>query len=148
MSPWYRSSLTRRAFPLALIAAAQGSAAEGDYRRAVFDAASAAETALREALESALQEEGISSDFYKWAMKGKTFGPLVEVCQKVGLPLPADTLGRLIRIRNRVAHPSDIPNDAEMIDAVAVAGEIVRDNHQIEPSLRSAMKRRPQIELQ
>jgi hypothetical protein len=62
-------------FPLALIAAAQRSAAEGDYRRAVFDAASAAETALKEALERALKPEGISSDFYGWAMQGKAFAP-------------------------------------------------------------------------
>lgn len=100
-------------FPAALLAAAQRSAAEGDYRRAVFDAASAAETTLREALETAMDQEGLSSDFYRWAMKGKTFGPLVDVCQEIGLPLPADTMGRLIRIRNRVAHPSDIPDDAE-----------------------------------
>lgn len=131
-------------FPLALIAAAQRSAAEGDYRRAVFDAASAAETALREALESALEPEGISSAFYGWAMKGKTFGPLVDVCQKVGLTLPEDTMGRLIRTRNRVTHHSDIPDDAEMIDAVAVAGEIVRRNYQIDPSLRAAMDQGPQ----
>lgn len=38
-----------------------------------------------------------------------------------------------------------IPDDTEMIDAVAVAGEIVKDNHLIEPSLRSAMKRQAQV---
>ena len=99
----------------------------------------AAETALREALERALKPEGISSDFYGWAMKRKTFGPLVDVCQRIGLPLPDDTTGRLIRTRNRVTHHSDTPDDAEMVDAVAVAGEIVRSNYQIDPLLRAAM---------
>lgn len=132
-------------FPLALIAAAQRSAAEGDYRRAVFDAASAAETALREALERAVGPEGISSDFYKWAMKGKTFGPLVDVCRRLGLPLPDETTKRLIQVRNRVAHPHDIPDDAEMIDAVAVAGEIIRNNYEIDASLRTAMRREDSI---
>lgn len=128
-------------FPLALIAAAQRSAAEGDYRRAVFDAASAAETALRDALESALGQAGISSDFYKWAMKGKTFGPLVDVCRKHGLPLPDETTKRLIQVRNKVAHPGEIPDEKDMLDAVEVASEIIRNNYQIDPSLGAAMKR-------
>ncbi|PTT69231.1 hypothetical protein DBR22_04475 [Arthrobacter sp. HMWF013] len=129
-------------YPLSpLIAAAQRSAAEGDYRRAVFDAASAAETALKEALERALKPESISSDSYGWAMKGKAFGPLVDLCQRIGLPLPDDTTGGLIRTRNRVTHHSDTPDDAEPVDAVAVAvaGEIVRSNYQIDPLLRAAM---------
>jgi hypothetical protein len=94
-------------------------------------------------LERALKPEGISSDFYGWAMKGKAFGPLVDLYQRSGLPLPDDTTGGLIRTRNRVTHHSDTPDDAELVDAVAVAvavaGEIVRSNYQIDPLPRAAM---------
>lgn len=126
-------------FPLALIAAAQRSAAEGDYRRAVFDAASAAETTLSDALQRAVAGSQVSSDFYEWAMNRKTFGPLVDISQKMGLKLPGGIKDRLIAVRNNVAHPSKIPSQEEMRDAVEVAVEIVRAHFQLDPSLKAAM---------
>lgn len=65
--------------------------------------------------------------------------PLVSLCQRTGLPLPDDTTGGLIRTRNRVTHQSNTPDDAELVDAVAVAGEIASSNYHIDPLLRAAM---------
>ncbi|MGJ3191231.1 hypothetical protein [Paenarthrobacter sp. FR1] len=126
-------------FPLALIAAAQRSAAEGDLRRAVFDAASAAETALSDALERAVVGSHTSSDFYQWAMHRKTFGPLVDVSTKIGLQLPKNTKERLLAVRNNVAHPANLPTEEKMMDAVEVAADIVREHYLFEPSLKAAM---------
>ena len=127
-------------FPLALIAAAQRSAAEGDYRRAVFDAASAAETALKDSLHRAVLQQGMVPAFYEWAMNRKTFGVVVDVSEKMGLTLPPETSKRLVNVRNRVAHPSSIPTEAEMLDAVAVAAEIIEAHFLIDPPLRAAIQ--------
>lgn len=127
-------------FPLALIAAAQRSAAEGDYRRAVFDAASAAETALKDSLHRAVLQQGMAPAFYEWAMYRKTFGVVVDVSEKMGLTLPPETSKRLVNVRNRVAHPSSIPTEAEMLDAVVVAAEIIGAHFLVDPPLRAAMQ--------
>lgn len=124
-------------FPLVLMAAGQRAVAEGDHRRAVFDAASAAETVLRDALGKHLAEhEDVPADFYAWVMKKKTFGPLIDACKEFGVVLPPQTKQRLLEVRNKVAHPSVPPSDEEMAEAVAVAAQIVRDHFEMEPDLQ------------
>ncbi len=127
-------------FPLALIYASQRSAAEGDYRRAVFDAASAAETVLRKALKSHLAQTQVASgDYFEWTTRRQTFGPLVEMCRKFGLQTPDDVMGRLVQVRNKVAHPSDPPSDDEMMNAICVASQIVKAHYPIPPDLQGAI---------
>lgn len=127
-------------FPLVLMAAAQRANAEGDYRRAVFDAASAAETVLRAALGSYLSQKDVASpDFYSWAMKRKTFGPLLEACETFGLPLPTRTKQRLVEVRNKIAHPSTLPSEKAMREAVGVAAQIVQEHFAMDASLRNVI---------
>jgi serine/threonine protein kinase len=108
--------------------------AETDYRRAVIDAATATEMALRSAISDYLRKRNWSSrdiDQVIWDANGLV-GLFARYCSfdSRRLPVSCDDIRHdLAKIRNEAAHAGRIPAPRRAIRAVEVAHALVNDAH-------------------
>jgi hypothetical protein len=111
--------------------------AETDYRRAVIDAATAAEIALRWAISNCLQRKGWSlHDIDRTIRCANGFGELFANYTKLVLGrLPPvsqnDVMAGLAQVRNHAAHEGRIPSASKAIRAVEVAYHLVSTAHPV-----------------
>jgi serine/threonine protein kinase len=111
--------------------------AETDYRRAVIDAATATEVALRRAISDHLQQRGWRSrdiDQTIWDANGldglfarySSLGPV----RKLPVSL-SDVRFDLAKVRNKATHEGQIPSAKKAIRAVEIAHALVNAAHPV-----------------
>ena len=111
--------------------------AETDYRRAVIDAATAAEIALRWAISNCLQRKGWSlHDIDRTIRCTNGFGELFASYTKLVLGrLPPvsqnDVMAGLAQVRNHAAHEGRIPSASKAIRAAEIAYHLVSTAHPV-----------------
>lgn len=106
-------SFSSSGFPLRLeyrmLLQAYHARGEGDYRKAIIEAATALEISLTERIKEEFQSQNISFGealLKKYRMLGGRF----ELARVLGIPLPdKDYKGLLIEPRNEVIHKADFP---------------------------------------
>ncbi len=109
--------------------------AETDWRRAVIDAATAAEMALRWAVSGHLQQKGWSLHDIDRTIR--LANGLDELFSRYTILIPTIKLGvspnevraGLAHIRNSAAHQGQIPSSSKAIRAVEIAHELVNAAH-------------------
>jgi hypothetical protein len=109
-----------------LLNAAECALSELDTRRAVLDAASGAEIALRRSVDASLAEASPRTIVEYLLKRHDSLRGLVELAKVCGLQLPKDVLGRIASPRNQVAHQGRIPSWKEAIEIIQAASEVVR----------------------
>jgi serine/threonine protein kinase len=117
--------------------------AETDYRRAVIDAATATEMALRSAISDYLRKRNWSSRDIDQAIRDAN--GLVGLFARYssldshGLPVSRDDIRRdLANVRNEAAHVGRIPAPNKAIRGVEVAHALVNDAHPFNGGLATA----------
>lgn len=136
-------SRTSVAFPWTLIRDARALLETGQFRRAVADAGIAAEVATKKLLGVALAgyqlPTGVADRLLK---RDRTLGAATGLLSDTAfVSLPEDVMGRLVQTRNRAVHvPASGPpariSEAECIDAIAVAADIVELAYPLPDPLR------------
>lgn len=112
--------------PLAwtLLTAAMRSAAIGDTRNAVIDAATAVEVALTEALRSRLSPEASPQVVAAILDRSRMLGARLELAREFALPLPESIQATLVRPRNNLVHRGEEVSARQVESAVAAALEV------------------------
>lgn len=109
---------------------------EGHHRRAVLDAATAAEIALTSMLDDRLKE--LPQEVAELIRRpNRQLGPLVRTLQHLEIELPSSLQRDLAEVRNRVVHAGYQPSMAEARRTVELAGIIVEQSRPIERFFRA-----------
>ena len=107
-----------------LLAEARNRLARSELRQAVTDTASAAEIVLASHLRRVLT--AVSASLASRVLDGATLGRLVQYADIHTEPV--DVRHGLIRVRNRVLHRGETPNEEHAMFAVAIAEVIVESS--------------------
>ncbi len=106
---------------LLLLRDARAALARGQARKAVLDAATAAELAVGRMLQAQLA--AVAPPLADALTSGKTLGPMVQLLRKAGVAIPDQTEKQLVAVRNAVVHRSKWPSymEAMLANHIAVA---------------------------
>jgi hypothetical protein len=97
----------------------------GDFRKAIIEAAVAAEIALTKAIQIRLAEDKVSyAD--KLLSKFRMLGARIELAKIIGIHLPEDLFNKLVEPRNQVIHLAEFADFKTAIQAVNATDEILR----------------------
>jgi hypothetical protein len=112
----------------ALLTAANRAAANGDWRAAVVDAATACEVALTAAISAGLSAEASSRVTDALIRRSRMLGARLALAREIGLTVPENTQADLVDCRNAVVHHGADMTEAQAQKAIQVAREILDDH--------------------
>ncbi|MDQ3787608.1 MAG: hypothetical protein M3422_10240 [Actinomycetota bacterium] len=115
-----------------LIAYAIDANGDASYRRAIIDAASAAEVALAQALTKLLTSKGVPSELCAITIKNANgiaeLAKMYQSASGVDLPVsPSRIMNEVASIRNSAAHSGYIPTSEETSRAIGHARKLLAD---------------------
>jgi hypothetical protein len=108
---------------LILLRDARAALARSQARKAIFDAASAAELAAGRILQAQLA--GVASPLSDALTSGQTLGRLLGLLRKAGVPVPDNAQEQLVAVRNAVVHRGKWPSHMEAWLAIHMANALV-----------------------
>jgi hypothetical protein len=115
-----------------LLNAAECALSELDTRRAVLDAATGAEIALRQVLYAKLAEANVQAVVECLLKRNDTIGRLIELAEVFNLTVPKGLIDRIARPRNQVAHKGTTPNWEETSRIIQASREVIHSLSPIE----------------
>ncbi len=108
---------------LILLREARAALGRNQARKAVLDAASAAELAAGRILQTQLA--GVASSLADALTSGQTLGRLIGLLLKAGISVPDHAQEQLVAVRNAVVHRGKWPSHLEAMLAIHIANTLV-----------------------
>jgi hypothetical protein len=108
-----------------LLVDARAASLRGNLRRAVLEAATAAEVTLTAVLDARLRVGNEPAVVQKLMRQNQGLSRRVDLCEQFGIRVPENVKSKLVRPRDHAIHGGVVPTVLEAGEAVGAAHEIV-----------------------